>query len=76
MDRKKGIFGICYQIVLKIYKKLHLWKIPVPGRDRVRADLNQLYPGENTEERITEYYVTNLQCLSYYWLPEYVLHSW
>lgn len=60
MDRKKGIFGICYQIVLKIYKKLHLWKIPVPGRDRVRADLNQLYPGENTEERITEYYVTKL----------------
>lgn len=60
MDRKKGIFGICYQIVLKIYKKLHLWKIPVPGRDRARADLNQLYPGENTEERITEYYVTKL----------------
>ena len=60
MDRIKGIFGICYQIVLKIYKKLHLWKIPVPGRDRVRADLNQLYPGENTEERITEYYVTKL----------------
>lgn len=60
MDRKKGIFGICYQIVLKIYKKLHLWKIPVLGRDRVRADLNQLYPGENTEERITEYYVTKL----------------
>lgn len=60
MDRKKGIFGICYQIVLKIYKKLHLWKIPIPGRDRVRADLNQLYPGENTEERITEYYVTKL----------------
>lgn len=60
MDRKKGILGICYQIVLKIYKKLHLWKIPVPGRDRVRADLNQLYPGENTEERITEYYVTKL----------------
>ena len=60
MDRKKGIFGICYQIVLKIYKKLHLWKIPVPGRDRVRADLNQLYPGENMEERITEYYVTKL----------------
>ena len=60
MDRKKGIFGICYQIVLKIYKKLHLWKIPVPGRDGVRADLNQLYPGENTEERITEYYVTKL----------------
>ena len=54
MDRKKGIFGICYQIVLKIYKKLHLWKIPVPGRDRVRADLNQLYPGDNTEERRTE----------------------
>ena len=60
MDRKKGIFGICYQIVLKIYKKLHLWKIPVPARDRVRADLNQLYPGENMEERITEYYVTKL----------------
>ena len=65
MDRKKVIFGICYQIVLKIYKKLHLWKIPVPGRDRVRADLNQLYPGENTEERITEYYVTKLTM----WLP-------
>ena len=60
MDRKKGVFGICYQGVLKLYKKLHLWRIPVPGRDRVRADLNHLYPGENAEERITEYYVTKL----------------
>lgn len=60
MDHKKGIFGICYQIVLKTYKKLHLWRIPIPGRDRVRVDLNHLYPGENAEERITEYYVTKL----------------
>lgn len=60
MDRKKGVFGICYQGVLKLYKKLHLWRIPVPGRDRVREDLNHLYPGENAEERITEYYVTKL----------------
>lgn len=60
MDRKKGIFGICYQVVLKLYKKLHLWRIPVPGRDRVRTDLNHLYPGGNAEERITEYYVTKL----------------
>ena len=60
MERKRGIFGICYRIVLKVYKKLHLWRVPVPGRDRVRTDLNHLYPGENQEERITEYYVTKL----------------
>lgn len=51
---------ICYQVVLIIYKKMHLWKIPVPGRDRVKTDLSRLYPGENQEERITEYYVRKL----------------
>lgn len=60
MERKKGIVGICYPVVLRIYKKMHLWKIPVPGRDRVKTDLSRLYPGENQEERITEYYVMKL----------------
>ncbi len=60
MERKRGIFGICYRIVRKAYKKLHLWRVPIPGRDRVRTDLNHLYTGENQEERITEYYVTKL----------------
>lgn len=32
MERKKGVVEICYQVVLIIYKKMHLWKIPVPGR--------------------------------------------
>ena len=54
MERKKGVVEICYQVVLIIYKKMHLWKIPVPGRDRVKTDLSRLYPGENQEERITE----------------------
>ena len=60
MEQKKGVFGICFRMVLKVYKKLHLWKIPIPGRDRVRADLSRLFPGENSEERITEYYVSKL----------------
>ena len=60
MERKKGVVEICYPVVLKIYKKMHLWKIPVPGRDRVKTDLSRLYPGENQEERITEYYVRKL----------------
>lgn len=60
MERKKGVVEICYQVVLIIYKKMHLWKIPVPGRDRVKTDLSRLYPGENQEERITEYYVRKL----------------
>ena len=60
MERKKGIVGICYPVVLRIYKRMHLWKIPVPGRDRVKTDLSRLYPGENQEERITEYYVMKL----------------
>ena len=60
MERKKGVVEICYQVVLIIYKKMHLWKIPVPGRDRVKTDLSHLYPGENQEERITEYYVRKL----------------
>ena len=38
MERKKGVVEICYQVVLIIYKKMHLWKIPVPGRDRVKTD--------------------------------------
>ena len=46
MERKKGVVEICYQVVLIIYKKMHLWKIPVPGRDRVKTDLSRLYPGE------------------------------
>ena len=49
MERKKGVMEICYQVVLIIYKKMHLWKIPVPGRDRVKTDLSRLYPGENKE---------------------------
>lgn len=57
MERKKGVVEICYQVVLIIYKKMHLWKISVPGKDRVKTDLSRLYPGENQEERITEYYV-------------------
>lgn len=60
MERKKGVVEICYPVVLKIYKKMHLWKIPVPGKDRVKTDLSRLYPGENQEERITEYYVRKL----------------
>ena len=51
MERKKGVVEICYPVVLKIYKKMHLWKIPVPGKDRVKTDLSRLYPGENQEER-------------------------
>ena len=41
MERKKGVVEICYPVVLKIYKKMHLWKIPVPGKDRVKTDLSQ-----------------------------------
>ena len=45
MERKKGVVEICYQVVLIIYKKMHLWKIPVPGRDRVKTDLSRLSGG-------------------------------
>ena len=47
MERKKGVVEICYQVVLIIYKKMHLWKIPVPGRDRVKTD------GENDFEVVS-----------------------
>lgn len=60
MDCKKGIFRVVYEAMMFCYKKLHLWKVPVPGRDRVKTDLQRIHPGENQQECITEYYVTKL----------------
>ena len=60
MDCKKGILRLFYRGMMFCYKKLHLWKIPVPGRDRVKTDLNRLHPGENPQECMTDYYVTKL----------------
>ena len=32
----------------------------MPGRSRVQTDLNRMYPGENQQECMTDYYVTKL----------------
>ena len=32
----------------------------MPGRDKVKADLSRLHPGENPRECVTDYYVTKL----------------
>lgn len=37
-----------------------MWRIPIPGRDKVQADLNRMHPGENPQECVTDYYVTKL----------------
>ena len=60
MDYKKGILGFIYKGMMLCYKKLHLWKLPVPGRDRVKTDLNRIYPGQNPQECITDYYVKKM----------------
>lgn len=60
MKYKKGILGIVYKGMMFCYKKLHLWKLPAPGRDRVKTDLNRIYPGENLQECITDYYVKKM----------------
>lgn len=60
MKLEKGILRFFYKAVMFCYKKMHLWKIPIPGRDTVKEDLKQIYPGENQRERITDYYVTKL----------------
>ena len=60
MKNKRGILLFFYKIVMFCYKKLHIWKVPVPGKEKVKTDLNQIYPGENPQECITDYYVTKL----------------
>lgn len=60
MKNKSGILLFFYKIVMFCYKKLHIWKVPVPGKEKVKTDLNQIYPGENPQECITDYYVTKL----------------
>lgn len=60
MNYKKGILGFVYKGMMLCYKKLHLWKLPIPGRDRVKADLNRIYPGENPQECLTDYYVKKM----------------
>lgn len=60
MKYQKGILGLIYKGMMFCYKKLHLWKLPVPGRDRVKTDLNRIYPGENLQECITDYYVRKM----------------
>lgn len=60
MNYKKGILGFVYQGMMFCYKKLHLWKLPVPGRDRVKTDLNRIHPGENSQECLTDYYVKKM----------------
>lgn len=60
MNYKKGILGFVYQGMMFCYKKLHLWKLPVPGRDRVKTDLNRIHPGENLQECLTDYYVKKM----------------
>ena len=55
---KKGILRFFYKVMMVCYKKLHLWRIPIPGRDKVQADLNRMHPGENPQECVTDYYVT------------------
>jgi len=60
MIGKKGILRFFYKVTMVCYKKLHLWRIPIPGRDKVQADLNRMHPGENPQERVTDYYVTKL----------------
>ena len=39
MIGKKGILRFFYKVTMVCYKKLHLWRIPIPGRDKVQADL-------------------------------------
>ena len=60
MKSKTGILLFFYKIVMFCYKKLHIWKVPVPGKENVKTDLNQIYPGENQQECVTDYYVTKL----------------
>ena len=60
MMGKKGILRFFYKVMMVCYKKLHLWRIPIPGRDKVQADLNRMHPGENPQECVTDYYVTKL----------------
>lgn len=60
MIGKKGILRFFYKVMMVCYKKLHLWRIPIPGRDKVQADLNRMHPGENPQECVTDYYVTKL----------------
>lgn len=60
MNYNKGILGFVYQRMMFCYKKLHLWKLPVPGRNRVKADLNRIHPGENSQECLTDYYVKKM----------------
>ena len=60
MNYKKGILGFVYQRMMFCYKKLHLWKLPVPGRNQVKADLNRIHPGENSQECLTDYYVKKM----------------
>ena len=60
MIGKKGILRFFYKVTMVCYKKLHLWRIPIPGRDKVQADLNRMHPGEIPQECVTDYNVTKL----------------
>lgn len=60
MIGKNGILQIFYKGMMFCYKKLHLWRIPIPGREKVKADLSRMHPGENPQECVTDYYVTKL----------------
>ena len=66
MMGKKGILRFFYKVMMVCYKKLHLWRIPIPGRDKVQADLNRMHPGENPQECVTDYYVTKADFLQSY----------
>lgn len=60
MIGKKGILRFFYKGMMFCYKKLHLWRIPIPGKNRVKVDLNRTHPGENQQECMTDYYVAKL----------------
>ena len=60
MKKKSKLLFFLYKIVMFWYKKLHMWRIPVPGKEKVKADLSQMHPGENSRECVTDYYVAKL----------------
>lgn len=42
-------------------KSILVRNIPIPGRDRVKTDLNQLYPGEDFRKRLVDYYTAKVK---------------
>ena len=87
MIGKKGILRFFYKVTMVCYKKLHLWRIPIPGRDKVQADLNRMHPGENPQEALvreireeldTDIRVGELFCVREFDYPDFhlVLHCY